>query len=225
MCITPVSRGSLVWSRAGPPPPGPPVYYVQGKPCDGSQAQKGFSYDAKDLSIKTSSGLCLDGTDKVNVEAAVCTGAATQQWKHTPGGEFVSLSGGCLDVWYFTGPRVDVFGCNNGTNQRFTVGSDGVIESVGKICLEITTTKPGGGASGNSLQLWAKPMGNGSTAVLLINADPDMSATPTVLLADLNMTGTAQVYDIWSGKDSTPVTTSFTVTVKPQDSVFWVLSS
>jgi hypothetical protein len=220
--------GSLVWSKTTPPspaPPGPPgPEYVEGIKCDGSQAQTGFAYDASAQELKTASGLCFDCTDKTTVQAVACTGGAVQQWKYDIAtGQFQSAAGGCLDVWNFAGPRVDVYGCNGGANQKFTMKPNGVIASAGGMCLELTAEKPNDGGS-RQLQLWAKPVGGGSMAILLINEDPSANVTATVVLADLNMTGTVQRRNIWERADAGAATSSFDVIVPAFDSVFMVLS-
>jgi predicted alpha-1,6-mannanase (GH76 family) len=60
----------------------------------------------------------------------------------------------CADVYQQSmanGAKIDVYTCNGGANQRFTVESDGTIQVLGK-CMDITNR---GTASGTPVQLWA----------------------------------------------------------------------
>eukprot|EP00038_Savillea_parva_P002172 m.111340 g.111340 ORF g.111340 m.111340 type:complete len:272 (+) comp10749_c0_seq5:1035-1850(+) len=238
--------GSLVWSHPIPPAPSPPPapsapQYVEGVVCDGSKAQTGFSYDASTQAIQwtppapspqtmaVASPLCFDATDGANIQAVPCTGTTAQKWTFdAEKREYISaLNKDCLDVYYFTGPRVDAYACNGGTNQQFTISSNGTMVSAGGRCLELTSTKPGGGpgpTGGNALQLWAKPVGQGAMAILLINSDATTNTTATVNLADLNMTGSVTRRDVWKHADAGPADSSFSVPVPAQDSVFMVLS-
>jgi len=221
--------GSLVWSKtltpapSPAPEPGTPMY-VEGVPCDASKAQAGFSFDAASGAIKTSDGLCFDSTISATIQAKACTGSPQQKWVYDAKAGTFTQNNHCLDVWDFAGPRVDLFGCNGGTNQKFDISPTGVIESQGKRCLELTPNSPGGGPTGGStLQLWAKPVEDG-VAILLINAASFVNATTAVTLADLNVTGTVKLRDVWNHKDAGTATTSFDVTVPAEDSIFMVLS-
>jgi alpha-galactosidase len=70
----------------------------------------------------------------------------------SPVGPIVGLASKCVDVFNnqtANGTKVELWSCNGGANQQWTVGSDGTVRSLGK-CLDIN-----GGTSNNTLiALW-----------------------------------------------------------------------
>lgn len=68
----------------------------------------------------------------------------------------------CLDLYDFTGPVVQMYECNGGNNQNWTVNSDGTITSDG-LCLTADSN------SDAPLEVWAGPLSDGSVATLLFN--------------------------------------------------------
>jgi len=68
------------------------------------------------------------------------------------GGPVVGLDGKCLDVLgdvSTNGTRIDLYGCNGGENQMWTL-ENGQLESLGK-CLDVVN---GGTTDGTAVQLW-----------------------------------------------------------------------
>ncbi|MFC8453137.1 ricin-type beta-trefoil lectin domain protein [Kitasatospora sp. NPDC057223] len=68
-------------------------------------------------------------------------------------GTLTGLAGKCLDVAAAAtanGTKVQLYGCNGTAAQRWTVGSDGSVQSLGK-CLDAAS---GGTADGTKVQLW-----------------------------------------------------------------------
>lgn len=68
----------------------------------------------------------------------------------------------CLDLYDFTGPVVQMYVCNGGSNQNWTVNSDGTITSDG-LCLTASSD------SNEPLEVWAGALSDGSVATLLFN--------------------------------------------------------
>lgn len=229
--------GSLVWEQnlppPAPPPPGSPLY-VAAMDCEPSdKAQIGWVKEA-DNSIRFK-GSCLDASDASQIQVKTCDGTATQNF--TFDGTNIKNRDSCLDVWYFSGPRVDLYSCNNGYNQQFTLGSDGTLKEASGVfgqanvegggkCLGVTAVKPGSGSTSDLLQLWAKPQGSGAVAVLVINTAQDQNTTAQIDFSKLNMTsGSVKARDIWEQSDLPGTQSgSMTIPVPAQDSVFLLLT-
>lgn len=216
--------GTLVWSKSVVPPP---PFYVAGVPCNGSQAQDVFTYDILDteLHAEPSPGqvFCFDSSDGGNIVLKPCKHPSAKQKWDSDGQHYTQMDGQmCLDV---SDQKVDLKKCNTGSNQRFLHPFGRVLKTPTNICLQPSTTKPGGGPPPlpQTLQLWAKPQPHGAMAVLLINADATIDAKATVQLQDLNMTGMVSVRDVWARQHVGIFSDSFLVQVPAQDSVFMVL--
>ena len=68
-------------------------------------------------------------------------------------GTLTGLAGKCLDVAAAAtanGTKIQLYGCNGTTAQRWTVGGDGSVQALGK-CLDAAS---GGTADGTKVQLW-----------------------------------------------------------------------
>jgi hypothetical protein len=68
-------------------------------------------------------------------------------------GAVTGLAGKCVDIPSSNtanGTPVELWDCNGGTNQTWTVGADGTLRALGK-CLDITG---GGTANGKLIELW-----------------------------------------------------------------------
>ena len=81
-------------------------------------------------------------------------------------------------------------------------------------------------SSGAGLQLWAKPVGGGRVAALVINGwDVEYNAT-IMVGSDLNMSSPQPtVTDVWSGSElGRPVAGNFTIAVAAMDSAFVLFS-
>eukprot|EP01106_Pelomyxa_sp_JSP_P014225 TRINITY_DN446_c0_g1_i1.p2 TRINITY_DN446_c0_g1~~TRINITY_DN446_c0_g1_i1.p2 ORF type:complete len:132 (-),score=50.87 TRINITY_DN446_c0_g1_i1:130-525(-) len=122
----------------------------------------------------------------------------------------------CLDVENFTGPKVEMWTCNGGTNQKWTVVGDGTITCSGK-CL---TASDG---SDQPTEVWAAPLSGGATAVLLFNRKPS-TQTIVAYWSDVGATGNQVVRDLWLHKDMGTFATSYTATVNPHAVAFLKLT-
>ena len=110
-----------------PPPPAPNAkQYIAGLTCvDGNAAQIGWSFEGGRLQH---GGMCADFGSTYQLTLAACTGAATQRFAFNASTGVLSATGqGCLDVWGWSGPRVDIDKCNQGCNQKFTLSPSGTL--------------------------------------------------------------------------------------------------
>eukprot|EP00039_Didymoeca_costata_P010421 m.140153 g.140153 ORF g.140153 m.140153 type:complete len:560 (+) comp14820_c0_seq2:34-1713(+) len=210
--------------------------FVAGEACDGSPSQKGWAYDSSSQRI-TKDGKCVDYSSMTQVVLATCDPSSkAQQFSYDSSTQlFQTADKQCLDIWDFTGPRVDIYGCNSGTNQKFTING-GAISAGGK-CLTESSIDPDGS---NSVQIWAKPQQMGSMvyvlgvfsllistlmAVLVINSLQEQNATVSISLKELNITSSSgNIRDIWNRKDMEPATGSITLNVGALDSAFLLVS-
>ncbi|KAH3756401.1 alpha galactosidase [Pelomyxa schiedti] len=179
-----------------------------------------------DRSIRSeSTGLCLDVSDcgrsdgtLVEVfdchigEKLSCDESLNQEW------EFENMNGTgtiksmmnldqrmCLDVAGGTGPTVEMWTCNSGTNQQWTTNSDGTITSV-DMCLTVYD------GSEEPLEVWYAPLSDGSSAVILFNRK-SMAADITAPFSVVNQSGSCLVRDLWAREDIGIFKDSFTSTV------------
>jgi hypothetical protein len=99
-----------------------------------------------------------------------------------------------LDVYNFTGPRVDAFTCNKGDNQAWIWSStDGTVRSKQNgVCL---TMQP-------ELEVWGAELADGSEAVVLLNRADSGSEPITVRWSDIGLpvNDAAVVRDLWTHK-------------------------
>jgi len=196
--------------------------------CTGSDNQK-WTVNS-DYSIRSSEGLCLDvynceKTDGTVVEVFdchigdtnACEKSTNQQWNvSSPSGTIKSMMPGmdskCLDVYNFVGPKVEMWTCNGGENQKWTVNTDGTITSEGK-CLTVSD------GSEEPTEIWAAPLYDGSTAVILFNRKP-FEASITAQFSLFNINGTAVVRDLWARVNVGTFTGSYTANVPGHGVVF-----
>ena len=75
----------------------------------------------------------------------------------------------------------------------------------------------------NDVQIWHKPQPNSSVAVLVINAHTN-SVNATVTLAELNMSESCTVRDVWQHQDLGQATRTVSTLVGPTDSQFLLLA-
>jgi alpha-galactosidase len=80
--------------------------------------------------------------------------------------------------------------------------------------------KPAGRTSSDGwTEVWARPLSDGTMAVGLFNRSPEAAAV-TAKWADLGLTGSQPVRDVWLQKDLAPVRDAFTATVPRHGVVF-----
>jgi len=199
--------------------------YVLALKCDSSDpTQTGWSY-RKASSTVESAGLCLDATVPKQLEMKKCGGSSQQHFTYDAKSKNLKAPNGqCVDVNDWNGPVVWLYNCNGGTNQQLEFVSNGTFcDSCGdskKKCIGTSNKSPGS----NAAQLWTKKMPNKQRAILIINANADTNINATVDFAELNMTGTVSVRDIWQKKDIGRYTGQFKATVPSFDSGFYQLS-
>lgn len=143
-------------------------------------------------------------------------------------GEITASDGRCVDIYNFSGPVVQTYHCNGGTNEDFSISTSGVIADKSGHCLAYKSTSPSGSGSGTILQLWAKPQPQGAMAVLVLNSDATTAQNHTVTIdfKSLNLTDASyNVRSIWDHADLPAASGSFVTDPIPgHDSRFYLLS-
>jgi hypothetical protein len=186
--------GDLTYPCAGLPPGA--SYGVQALACTGDAAQQWVVSGADgtvrldgapgDPAALLSIAGCGDVQDGTLVAlyppggGGAC-GGANQQWALAPGnGSLVNpATGKCLDEYMWTTPRVDLWTCLPGAqNEAWAFSGDagdgtpGTLKAAQSgLCL--TATVPDAGACVN---VWARPLSDGSTALGMVNNGPAEAA-------------------------------------------------
>jgi len=229
-------------SPSGPTPsPSDPSEYVMAASCDeGSATQKSWSYESATKAVKGPGGKCLDGTTGqrlVELMLTKCNASSpSQMFDYDAASKRLTLhsNGMCVDVHDWSGPQVQLFGCNGGSNQQFDFNSDGSLtdastDSSRRHCLDHSSVPPGPVPAGD-IHLWAKPLPGGDTAVLVMNYNSDSNYTVDVefdiLGAKVSNSADAKmsVRDVWNKKDMGVFSGKFTTAeLLPHDSGLFVL--
>jgi len=99
--------------------------YVWAVKCDGSTRQEGWTFDHGSGELHAPGGGCVDVSNPHTAVIATCHNSPSDVFKYD--GTAMHLLNGkeCLDVWDWAGPRVDLYRCNSGSNQRFVFGPNG----------------------------------------------------------------------------------------------------
>ena len=161
-----------------------------------------------------------------------CEANSGQSWQYDLAKQAFTDTAGknCLDL--FNGqncdaaPRANLYPCNGGKNQQWTVQVNGTIVDACGACLGTKSIPPPGGSQpgGDKVQLWAKVQPQGGVAALVINNSP----VPTnfdVNFAALNITSTSvAVRDIWDLRDLGTASMKYSVSVSAYDSAFLMLT-
>ena len=206
---------------------------VVAAPCDASDPHQLWAYDAASgaISSKAFAGGVLDdgcsttAGSPVGVRKAsggdACQGAG-QKWTWGADGTVKSGNGGmCLDIYDWTGPVVDVWDCNGGTNQNFTLSADGHISDRAgaqpnqpAMCLTASVQPPQ-----ECSNVWGRLLAGGDFALGFVNNDVDSPSTAitcdaTCFAALLNGTAPAslKVRDLWAHADVATITPPFSWT-------------
>eukprot|EP01105_Mastigella_eilhardi_P005559 TRINITY_DN17238_c0_g1_i1.p1 TRINITY_DN17238_c0_g1~~TRINITY_DN17238_c0_g1_i1.p1 ORF type:complete len:537 (+),score=140.89 TRINITY_DN17238_c0_g1_i1:140-1612(+) len=198
------------------------VYAATATNCVEGVAEQQWTVEA-DGSIRNANGQCLDvydceKTDGTTVEVydchvgdtTGCESSKNQQWliTNTTGviqSAMSGMSNMCLDVYNSVGPKVEMWECNGGSNQRWTVNEDGTITCEG-LCLTVND------GSMDPTEVWAGPLADGSVAVVLFNRR-SVDAEITAQWSDIGVSGKCTVRDLWARKDLGKFTGSYTATV------------
>ena len=191
--------------------------------CTGGDEQKWKINN--DGSITDMSGtFCLDIPDCSNSVVQVevykchlgdsghCGNSKNQEWKLNGDGTITSkLNNKCLDVHDFTGPAVEIYNCNGGSNQKFNYDASSNTIKNGQKCLSFA---PGVEA----LEVWAGELADGSYAVMLLNRG-NQKAEMIARWKEIGLPeGDAVVRDLWKREDLGTFTDSFSATVNAHSS-------
>jgi Alpha galactosidase C-terminal beta sandwich domain/Ricin-type beta-trefoil lectin domain len=162
-----------------------------------------------------------DGTSIIvypNDDGSGTCGGKNQQWTwdQTTGTIHNVNSGTCLDVYDFTGPVVDLWSCNGGVNQAFTLSTDGTISTAAgsghpSLCLRATTS------SDMCTNVWGRKLSGGAYALGFVNnaAVAQNITCDAACFGGLNVTGKAYlVRDLWQHADVAKVTAPFSFTAE-----------
>lgn len=214
--------GRLVKSWNPHPGPGS-AKYVWASDCGGAN-QTGWKYTQNTLQwTDGSQTLCLDAVDGSELQMNACSGAGSQAFSMQSDGTLRQGSK-CVDVYDFSGPVAQMYGCNGGCNQKFTI-QNGVVRDTctPAKCFEVRSDSPA--AQGAQLQLWAKPLKNGAMAAFVITNVASGNNVVTITLADLGLSGTVAVRDIWQRKDLGTASGTFTTdSIMPHDSRMYIFT-
>jgi len=196
--------------------------------CSSDADQQGWSFDSVTGQIKKN-GKCMDSVTKNELSLRDCSGAATQKWTFGSDGTFKATTGDCMDIYNFEGPSVELYGCNYGCNQKFTL-TNGVLKDMcappdhATLCIAARDNKPNGG---DLIQIWAKKVSAaGAQAVLVLNSDQKQSNhVITIDLARVGLNGTVTVRDVWAKSTIGTATGKFVTDAVPgYDSRFYVFT-
>ena len=212
--------------------------FVWGETCDASGAdetQLGWVYNITKGEIRGSNGKCLTygntyGNSVLTLEK--CEAKPGQSWNYNPAKRAFTdtVDKNCLDL--FNGqncdaaPRANLYPCNGGKNQQWTVHGNGTFVDACGACLGTKTTPPPGGSQpgGDKVQLWAKIQPQGRVAALVINNSP-VPTNVDVSFAALNITSASvAVRDIWDLRDLGTANVKYPVSVSAYDSAFLMLT-
>ena len=207
---------------------------VSALPCDPSDARQLWSYNATTGRIASSAfpGGVLDdlhcdkapgspvGVYPNDGSGGGTCGGANQNWTWGANGSIINAwTGTCLDVYDFAGPAVDVYSCNGGVNQVFTLSSDGHISTQaggGHPALCLTATAP---IPQQCANVWGRLLANGDYALGMLNNDGGAPAANVMCDAAcfallLNGTSPARlrVRDLWAHADVGTISAPFSWT-------------
>lgn len=200
--------------------------------CDASNDAQKWSYENNLITSVKFNGV-LDDVDcaksdgsavaiyKLDNGQGTCNGK-NQQWIQKSDGTLVNaFSNTCLDVYDFAGPAVDIWTCNGGQNQNFTIDKNtGLIStsSIGgkpQMCLQATEM--------SCSNVWGRKLSGGEFALAFVNNDssaPSQSVTCDESCFSSLLNGTSsitslKVRDLWAHADigtiSSPFSFSFNV--------------
>jgi hypothetical protein len=204
---------------------------VVAAPCDASNAGQVWSYDGATglFSSGAYAGGVLDNVGcakadgspvavyKADDGSGTC-GGSNQKWafNKTSGVILNANTGTCLDVYDFAGPAVDVWTCNGGLNQQFTLSADGRLATTagpGKpaMCLTATVQPPE-----ECSNVWGRQLSGGDFALGFVNNDVDaanstVTCNASCFAALLNGSAPTalKVRDLWLHSDVATLTAPF----------------
>jgi len=213
-------QAQRVSSKAAPQPTNiSSLTLVAAGKCDGSVDQQWTINNADKTIRHVPSGLCLDvpncaknaGTQldlftcHVGTPNQECD-SVNQQWTINKNGSITTeLDGQCLDLYDFTGPAVQTYDCNGGTNQQWTYNSATKTLSADGFCI---------GVQAGNLEVYAGPLANKAVAVVLFNRGV-ISTSITAYWTDIGLSANtkATVRDLWLKQNLGTFSNNFTSTV------------
>merc|ERR1711939_287164 len=110
------------------------------------------------------------------------------------------------------GPGTSLYGCHGADNEKFSFDASGTLSSQGQLCLAGREANP----STSSLELWAKPLGDGKVAAFVLNNDKNVTASFAVSEV-MPSSNKVSVRDVWARKDLGDAEGSITVTLGERD--------
>ena len=204
--------------------------------CNASDASQLFAFDAASGAISSTGpfpGAVLAAIDCATEDgtpvalyspgsADKCAGAG-RTWTHWPNGTVTNKnSGTCLDVAHGSGPTVDVWTCNGGTNQNFSFAEGQVKAGSDSMCLSAQALVPH-----TCDNVWGRALADGGFALAFVNNDVDADSSAITcdgacFAALLNGTtpGALRVRDLWAHEDVGTISAPFSWTAKVNGSGF-----
>lgn len=188
---------------------------VRAAPCDASNPMMQWQYSATTglITLRSNSSWVLDafGCGKADgTPVAVyppdgpggTCGGRNQQWQRNADGTITNdFSGSCLDVFDWTGPAVDTYTCNGGSNQHFTLSpASGLLATAdggaGKPSLCIAADP----SAAMCTNVWGRTLADGFAIGMVNNAGSALPITcDAACFAQLPLAGaTYDVRDIWA---------------------------
>jgi hypothetical protein len=186
-------------------------------PCNAADPMQRFTYSAASGAITSVGGKGVLASSGAADGAAIAIvapspGDKAQAWAWpgaTAGGGPATnaANGACLDVFDWSGPAVDTWECNGGSNQRLTLNADGTISEPssqppapgkgGPACLTAAAPPP----AASCTNVWGRVLSTGYALGLVNNGDRAVNVTcDAACFSAMNVTGSGalQVRDVWA---------------------------
>ncbi len=200
--------------------------------CDATDPSQHWTYDAATSTFRSvpfaSQNGVLDVTDCAKADGSPVAvwpydngqgtcGGANQKWAFNPASSTGSTavngnSGSCLDVFDWAGPLVDIYACNGGTNQNFTLTAAGLLKTASSsdhpsMCLSASEQV--------CTNVWGRTLSDGWALGFVNNGVAANVTCDADCFALLNLTASVQslvVRDVWAHRDVATLTPPFSFT-------------
>ena len=203
------------------------VASVVAAPCNASDESQLFAFDAPSGRISSATpgfaGAALAAIDCATEDGTPvalyapgsegkCAGA-DRTWAWMPNGTVTNAnSKTCLDVAHGNGPVVDVWTCNGGTNQNFTLSASGQIKAGSdSMCLSSQAL-----VAHQCDNVWGRALSGGAFALAFVNNDVDADSSAVTcdgacFAALLNGSSPSAlvVRDLWLHEDVATISAPF----------------
>jgi len=124
-----------------------------------------------------------------------------------------------VDIWEGSGPHIQAFPCSPGAqNQQWIYNiTDHSVRGAQHpdSCLSLTSVVPSG-----IREVWAGPLADGSSAVVLLNRHDTKTLPITANWIDIGLSGSAMVRDLWAHNNIGTFSTSYTANIAPHSVQF-----